>query len=147
MGIYWSRTDDEEIFVATNDSTFWAALATPFILAFGLLLVFLDTAASLIENHPIMVLVIYIFISAIIGYFLYIGRGLKRSLCGVIGTVLTMLPIGVLEGSRLIPSAANSGSFGSVFSWIIITVFVGGLTVFALALSRFIKNGFAHLVV
>lgn len=147
MGLYkFPINDEEELFLATNDSTFWSALLFPLIFLFGFILLFLETAADFLKSCPVLALLLYIAVSIGIGWLSYVGKCTKRRVFGAVGTAITMLPMGIIEWALIIYTAENNG-IDTIFGWIILTVLIVGLTLFVMSLCRFIKNGITHLIV
>lgn len=153
MGMFdpmWSdvdRTRQGEPYVVSSDGWGWFAilimLAMPFFLMGIILLNFAETVCA----HPYISAGLY-FLFALIFSFIFYGRGNKKCKgLGVVASVITLLPFAMVEGLYMIPYILQNSLFSAVFEWIIVTVFIGAITFFLLAISNILGNGLIHLII
>ena len=150
IGSPWNdidKTKPQTPYVVDNDGWGWFLLfiivALPFLLLFGVIF----KISNFICLHPILSALVFLVISLITGIFIYSKHTTKHKFCGVISTVITFLPLGLVTVIYTIPHVMFEDSFSSFFDLILIELFLLGFIYFILAICRLLKNGLTHLLI
>lgn len=146
----WSdidRTKEGHVYVPDASGWGWGAIFFLGALPFLMISIFLKKYAAAVCANPITATVIYLLLSLILSIILYRKNSMCR-LCGIISTIITMLPQAIIQGVYAIPYiSVTDGFFFLSIEWLLISGFMLGLTVFVLAISRLLKKGYIRLIV
>lgn len=150
FGSPWKDIDDTNPgtpYVVDNDGWGWLFIfiiaAIPFLLV-GSAICYIS---SWICTHPILAATIYLIISFLFGIIFYSRFSMKHRVCGIIATVVTMLPLEMGVGFYAIPYTMLEGSFFAFFDWVLVTAFLFGIIFFIFSICNLLKNGLIHLVI
>ena len=150
FGPPWEDIDDTKAgtaYVVNSDGWGWFAIfiivAIPF-LAVGTVIY---QISSWISNHPILSGIIYLMITFLSGIIFYSRPTMRHRICGIIATIITMLPLGIGVGLYAIPYVMLDGSFSSAFDWVLITLFAYGIIFFIFSICNILRNGIIHMII
>lgn len=130
-----------------NGGGLWLFIVLLIALPFLVVGLAISSITDMICAHPILFAVLYLILSMVIGFSFYNQPGMRHCGLGVVASVLTILPFGILSGLYAIPCIQlEGGSFGSIFEWILITVLVLGITFFIFSMCNLLGNGKVHFV-
>ncbi|MGN0664481.1 MAG: hypothetical protein ACI4L5_05335 [Negativibacillus sp.] len=128
------RTRPGTPYVVDDDGWGWFFLFILFTLPFFLLWILLYQTAGWICQHPYITGGIYLLLSSIIGLLLYSGKPWLMKILGIITTILTLIPLAMVQALYLIPSLMISEAILSmVFEWLLTTFVVAAITLFILS--------------
>lgn len=134
-------------YVVDSDGWGWflifIIIAVPFLIICGAVF----QISSWICEHPILSLTAYLLVSLVIGIFFYSRFMAKHRVCGIIATVISMMPLGAGVGLYAIPYVMLDNSFSSIFDWILVAALLFGVMYFIFSICNLLKNGLTHLII
>lgn len=130
-----------------NGGGLWLFIVLLIALPFLYMGLAIGSLSDIICAHPLLFATLYLILSIVIGVSFYNQPGMKHCGLGVIASILTILPFGMLSGLYAIPFIQlEGGSFDSIFDWILIAAIVLGITYFIFSICNLLGNGRVHFV-
>lgn len=150
FGSPWKDIDDTKSgtpYIVDNDGWGWLFLfiivSVPFLLVGGAI----ANVSAWVCRHPVLSLSIYVLLTLLIGVFFYSRSLMRHRICGVVATILTMIPLGMGVGLYAVPYVVVTGSLSSVFDWVLVAAILFGITFFIFSICNTLKNGLIHLII
>lgn len=150
FGSPWKDIDDTKSgtpYIVDNDGWGWffifIIVSVPFLLIGGVIF----NISTWICSHPVLSLGVYVVLTFLIGIVFYSRSSMQHRICGVIATVLTMIPLAMGVGLYAIPYVIVTGSFSSIFDWMLVAAVLFGITFFIFSICNLLKNGLIHLFI
>ena len=150
FGSPWKDIDDTRKgtpYVVDNDGWGWffvfIIVSVPFLLVGGIIV----NISIWVCSHPILSLGIYILLTFLFGVFFYSRSLMQHRICGVIATILTMIPLAMGVSLYAVPYVLVAGSLSSIFDWVLVVSFLFGITFFIFSICNLLKNGLIHLFI
>ncbi len=146
----WKDIDDTKQgtpYVVDSDGWGWFALfifiSIPFLMIGGAVL----QTSYWICQHLILSIIVYLAVSFIIGVIFYFRNSVKHRICGIIASVISMVPLGLGVFLYAIPYVMLDDSFSSIFDWILVAALLFGVMYFIFSICNLLKNGLTHLII
>ena len=147
----WSDIDETypgQPYVVDSNGWGWFAIFIIVALPFCLIWSFLDQLADAICEHPYIAVIIYLFLSFALSYFVCRSKTSKTTVLDFLAVVIALLPIAWVQGVYAIPYVlTKDGFFWVTVEWLLVTAAIVGVTVFVIAVSSKLKNGIVQIVV
>lgn len=146
----WKDIDDTKPgapYIVDSDGWGWfflfILLSIPF-LAVGSVLVW---ARDIVCEHPLISAIVYFLICGIFGMAFYWNRSIKHRICGLLGSMLTLLPLGTAVAFYVIPYLQTGNLLSVTFDFILIAAIIVIITYFIFSICNLLRNGLIHLIV
>ena len=150
FGSPWGDIDDTKAktpYVVDHDGWGWFFLLVLLAILFFLVGSAMVSISAWICTHPILSILGYSLLSALIGVIFYSRVSMKHRMCGIVAAIGTMLPFEIVIGFYAIPFVMLEGSFSSIFDWFLVAVLLFSSTFFVFSICNLLKNGIIHLII